>query len=620
MTGMYGYIIVEMLLDRIYLRGLSCFGFFTSIKLTFDGNVDVPPGTTLAQTPEELIFGPPATFFEVISHFPEIILSILIIVAWVCSPFYKINERAGLDGLAWRKKIAYLLLIGVFVATALLYNATSVYNTEQGTLYVWYDSLISDYFIMLVKLCLLVFSTAILLVVLYTFDVNVSNYWVFLLVYTLLPAFIVLVSVNDLLSFFAVIEYISLIAYTLPAIVYLANRGTAEENSSRKGIESSVKYYSVGAIASVILMTGVVFVATEVMSFNFDDIELWLADGNSITSRQFFGFVLILCALAIKVAVFPGFAWVFDVYRGASYTVLLIFAILSKLSIVGLFVRFYMLTWVWLYQHYTVLMFWISLITMVMGAVGAFCIFIKDKVKPFIGYTGVNQLGYIFIGLCILDSLNILNAVVYYLVIYLIANLLFISSLAYFSLTGYEIKSFGQLSLRYIKLIGGNAYNYHKVSILVGISVWAIAGLPPFCNFFAKMTLWSSMLDLFFDFFSKQSTIDTSYYLLFNPKFFVDFYAPQLFCPLALIILIATSIITSIISMYYYLGIVGCIISSSSLSADESVVVGGNNISSFFKWKWIDLLYGFANVLICLSIFAIINFPLEVPLFFVRII
>lgn len=29
---------------------------------------------------------------------------------------------------------------------------------------------------MLVKLCLLVFSTAILLVVLYTFDVNVSNY------------------------------------------------------------------------------------------------------------------------------------------------------------------------------------------------------------------------------------------------------------------------------------------------------------------------------------------------------------------------------------------------------------------------------------------------------------
>lgn len=92
--------------------------------------------------------------------------------------------------------------------------------------------------------------------------------------YTLLPAFIVLVSINDLLSFFAVIEYISLIAYTLPAIVYLANRGTAEENSSRKGIESSVKYYSVGAVASVILMTGVVFVATEVMSFNFDDIEL----------------------------------------------------------------------------------------------------------------------------------------------------------------------------------------------------------------------------------------------------------------------------------------------------------------------------------------------------------
>ena len=61
---------------------------------------------------------------------------------------------------------------------------------------------------------------------------------------------------------------------------------------------------------------------------------------------------------------------------------------------------------------------------------------------------------------------------------------------------------------------------------------------------------------------------DTNQYLLFNPQFFIDLYSVQPSIHNVVIGLIITSLSTSIISLYYYLGIVGFIISPRSIEVE----------------------------------------------------
>jgi NADH:ubiquinone oxidoreductase subunit 2 (subunit N) len=151
---------------------------------------------------------------------------------------------------------------------------------------------------MFFKLILLALSAVVLLLILLSFEEDKpAQYWVFILVFTMVPGLTALLSVNDLLSLFVVIEFISLIAYILPIL------GNPNKQS---GILASVKYYVLGAIASAIMLTGVIILATENGSFNFDEIQLNWMLGN-FSTVQFAGIMLILCAFAIKVAVFPAY-------------------------------------------------------------------------------------------------------------------------------------------------------------------------------------------------------------------------------------------------------------------------------------------------------------------------
>ena len=70
---------------------------------------------------------------------------------------------------------------------------------------------------------------------------------------------------NDFLSLFVVVEFVSLVAYILPVL--------GNENK-KSGTLASAKYYVLGAIASALLLTGVIVLSTENASFNFDEIQL----------------------------------------------------------------------------------------------------------------------------------------------------------------------------------------------------------------------------------------------------------------------------------------------------------------------------------------------------------
>lgn len=99
------------------------------------------------------------------------------------------------------------------------------------------------------------------------------------------------------------------------------------------------------------------------------------------------------------------------------------------------------------------------------------------------------------------------------------------------------------------------------------------------------------MLHLLSDFFYAG---DTSSFLLFNPQFSVAMYEPQFFTYAVLLILVLVSLATSIISLYYYLGIIGFIISSDYKKR------GLSSIPDFYKLRGVVCLLILSVVMLVL--------------------
>ena len=567
-----------LVLDRVYI-GLPFWGgeFFNAYKLDFSKYIsdDITGVNSLSFEFPHL--GVPATLFDVIIHFPEMILLGVLVLVWICSPLNWVLLRST----RWVYNIAYLVLVSYVGAVCLLGFAAYCYDVEKGTLYVWYDALISDYYIVVVKLIFTCLGLVVLFFMAVSFNDSdgylINRYWLFILTATVLSGFILLLSTNDFLSFYAVLEFVSLITYVLPIV--------AKRDSG--GVTASVVYYSSGAIASAILLWGSVLVSTEGAAFSFEKLETQWYQGN-FTVTQIMGLILILFAFAIKIASFPAFSWVYDVYGNSEYSVLLVYAIIAKFGILGFFMRWYIILWPCLFQHYVFPVACLSIVTIVVGVLGAFYSFTRNDVKAFIGYTGINQIGYILMGLCFVDNLEIINATIYYFVAYLLANLLFIGSLVYLSVNGLRVTQFSELSLAYL---GRYGTSYRYPIMVLGFSVWAMAGLPPFGNFFAKISLWSAILELLNNFFNFKST---GFFLTFDSHFFVSLFSHQLSAPVVLLILLLCSVVTSIVSIYYYIGVIGHILSKVPTvlnSKDRRVLLQDREVS--FGWLTIVLFIVF---------------------------
>jgi NADH-quinone oxidoreductase subunit N len=134
------------------------------------------------------------------------------------------------------------------------------------------------------------------------------------------------------------------------------------------------------------------------------------------------------------------------VYEGVLTPVTFFFATLVKLSVFSFFVRalFFLL------GSKVFLLFWQPFFlfaatgSIVFGALGALK---QTKIKRFIGYTSINQMGYLLIGVSSGDILG-LQASFLYLFFYLIAGFVFFSILLYIgdSSTGAELLFINQLN------------------------------------------------------------------------------------------------------------------------------------------------------------------------------
>jgi len=282
-----------------------------------------------------------------------------------------------------------------------------------------------------------------------------------LLLSTLLGMFF-MISAGNLLMFYLGLELSSI------PLAALANF----DLEKRKSGEAAFKFIISSAFASGLLLFGISLVYGTTGTLTLSGISEHL-DGSPL---QILAFILLISGFGFKISAVPFHLWTADVYEGSPVTVTSYFSVISKGSVLFVFVtvlytafKSYAVTW----NH---ILFIISVFTMVTGNLFAIR---QNNLKRFLAFSSISQVGFILIGMSGQSQAGTAS-VVYFILIYTFSNL----------------GAFGVISL--VSAYSGkeNIEEYRafyktnpRLSWVLAISLFSLAGIPPTAGFFGKFFL-----------------------------------------------------------------------------------------------------------------------------------
>jgi NADH:ubiquinone oxidoreductase subunit 2 (subunit N) len=121
--------------------------------------------------------------------------------------------------------------------------------------------------------------------------------------------------------------------------------------------------------------------------------------------------------------------------------------------------------------------------------IGCFGALLQKRIKRFIGYTSVNQIGFILLGICS-NTITGFNNAYNFVIFYIIVNLIFFIIL----IVPYQIKNKLYTLIYITDLLNLRKYITFYIYLLFIVIVAIILGIPPSSNFFIKYNLLFSLI------------------------------------------------------------------------------------------------------------------------------
>ncbi|NVO01510.1 MAG: NADH-quinone oxidoreductase subunit N [Bacteroidetes bacterium] len=326
---------------------------------------------------------------------------------------------------------------------------------------------------------------------------KISEY--FILIVSTLIGMNFMISSGDFLMF-----YLGLETATIP-IAALA----AYEKFKAKSAEAGIKLILSSALSSGILLYGLSMIYGTTGSIYFADVAA--SFGN--TPLHVLAFIFFFAGMAFKISLVPFHLWTADVYEGAPINVTSYLSVISKGAAVFIFTIILYTVFSQIAYLWRELLVIISLLTMTVGNLFAIR---QQNLKRFLAFSSIAQAGFILLG--ILDgSVLGMTSTVYFVMIYIFSNL----------------GAFGVVAAVSNMTNKENMDDYNgfyrtnpKLSLVMMLSLFSLAGIPPVAGFFGKFFLFTAaahqgyyMLVLVA---VLNATISLYYYLLLIKAMFIN--------------------------------------------------------------------------------------------------
>ena len=340
---------------------------------------------------------------------------------------------------------------------------------------------ISDITTQTIKVFLVFIALLSFLIVWKSFVIqNINFYEYFSLYFLSLLGVLLLVNSYDLISAYLVIELQALAFYILACF----------KRTSSFSTEAGLKYFILGSFISGLFLLGSFFIYATLGSLNINDIALMLSfdvQDNNIKMAILFGALLITLSLLFKAAVAPFHFWAPDVYEGSPLASTIIFSILPKFSIFVFLMR-----WVSLFVNEFIFLKTVLIISGIFSIFwGAYFAIIQKRIKRFIIYSSISQVGFIVVA-CSISSIESYTSIFFYLFVYLISSVVIWGSLVCLYDYSSAVSKFeGRITLKPIYIIDIASYfkiNYVWSLMLLSI-FFSFSGIPPLSGFLSKVLI-----------------------------------------------------------------------------------------------------------------------------------
>lgn len=336
------------------------------------------------------------------------------------------------------------------------------------------------------KILILIFTLFILIPSWRHYVSDKLNFFEFFDLYLLaILVFLLLINANDLLLVYLLIEMQSLIFYILANFKRLSAFST----------EAGLKYFISGSVFSGIFLLGCSLLYGIFGTLNYHTLELLLAvplTNYSLHAIVVVSILLITSMLFFKLTVAPFHLWAPDVYEGAPISSTIILSTVPKLILLTVLMRWMAVTY-YIFIDFTYLFLFLGSFSILFGI---FFANRQKRLKRFIAYSSISQLGYAIILLSMVNY-DTYTGVYFFIVIYLIASIALWSFVALFNcfrvntakLYLKENSSFFLSSL-------ANYVRYNKGWAFALLIIFAsMAGIPPFSGFLPKVFVFIALTE-----------------------------------------------------------------------------------------------------------------------------
>ncbi len=274
---------------------------------------------------------------------------------------------------------------------------------------------------------------------------------------------------NELVMIFISLEMLSISSYLM----------TGYMKRDPRSNEAALKYLLIGASSSAIFLYGVsLLYGLSGGETNLNAIAATIPD---VTGGQSLGLaialVFVIAGIAFKISAVPFHQWTPDVYEGSPTPVVAFLSVGSKAAGFALAIRMLVTAFALVSEQWHFIFTALAILSMVLGNVVALA---QTSMKRMLAYSSIAQAGFVMIGLIAGTDAGY-SSMIFYLLVYLFMNLGAFTCVILFALrTGTD-----QIS-EYAGL-------YHKdpaITLCLSICLLSLGGIPPLAGFFGKIYLF----------------------------------------------------------------------------------------------------------------------------------
>ncbi|HAQ17733.1 MAG TPA: NADH-quinone oxidoreductase subunit N [Prolixibacteraceae bacterium] len=292
---------------------------------------------------------------------------------------------------------------------------------------------------------------------------KISEY--FILTISTLIGMNFMISAGDFLIF-----YIGLETATIP----IAGLAAFDKLKSRSS-EAGIKLILSSALSSGILLFGLSLLYGATGSIYFADIAPKITANAMIA----LGFIFFVSGMGFKISLVPYHFWTADVYEGAPINVTSYLSVVSKGAAVFIFTIVLFTVFRNIVEMWKPLIYTLAVFTMTLANLFALR---QDNIKRFLAFSSIAQAGFILLGVIGAGELG-MTSVVYFVLVYVFTNL---------GAFGVVAAIHNASDVETISGYNGLYQTNPKLSLLMTLSLFSLAGIPPVAGFFGKFFLFTA--------------------------------------------------------------------------------------------------------------------------------